>query len=381
MSACKSTSCTGSGFARLDMTYDGEGHRIRLVETPASGAATTTDFRYQGDAVTSEVSVTGGTAITRTFTTDESGAIIKVAISGDPVSLHNGTYLVTWNGHGDAVALSKIDTGTGALTAANRYTYTTWGTPSTTTHNSFADLRFRYLYVGQYDVHWDHSTAVPAGLLYMHARHYSPEFGRFLQPDPSALEHNFYEYAGNSPVTKVDPDGNICFAPIIGQLLCGAAIRVGGGAVIGWISRFGPQAPRAAAVITANRDSLNRITSVATVLSKGNIGMGTRVTAAGRRLCCKGLTGYDSGHLIARILGGRGGASANNLVPILTKVNRGEMARFESGIRNWLQKGVQVEVKIRVNYSGNSTIPESITYTYKLLVYRGPTYTRTFLNK
>jgi len=142
------------------MTYDGEGHRIRLVETPASGSATTTDFRYQGDAVTSEVSVTGGTTITRTFTTDESGAIIKVAISGDPVSLHNGTYLVTWNGHGDAVALSKIDATTGALTAANRYTYTTWGTPTTTTHNSYSDLRFRYLYVGQYDVHW--TTAPPS---------------------------------------------------------------------------------------------------------------------------------------------------------------------------------------------------------------------------
>jgi RHS repeat-associated protein len=207
VSACKSTSCAGSGFARLDMTYDGEGHRIRLVETPALGSATTTDFRYQGDAVTSEVSVTGATTITRKFTTDEAGAIVKVEISGDPVSLHNGTYLVTWNGHGDAVALSKIDAGTGALTAANRYTYSTWGTPSTTTHNSYADLRFRYLYVGQYDVQWDHSTAVPAGLLYMHARHYSPEFGRFLQADPAALDDNLYAYADSNPTARIDPEG------------------------------------------------------------------------------------------------------------------------------------------------------------------------------
>ncbi len=180
MSACQATSCSGSGFALFDSTYDGEGHRIRLVETPAAGTATTTEFRYEGDAVTSEVSTTGAVVITRTFTTDEAGAIVKMTIAGDPVSLHNGDYLVTWNGHGDALALSEIN-GDGTLTAANRFTYTTWGAPSVTTANGYADL------------------------LYMHARHYSPEFGRFLQPDPSALEANLYGYAGNSPVTKVDP--------------------------------------------------------------------------------------------------------------------------------------------------------------------------------
>jgi len=41
----------------------------------------------------------------------------------------------------------------------------------------------------------------------MHARHYSAEFGRFLQPDPIAAEANLYAYAENSPVTKVDPNG------------------------------------------------------------------------------------------------------------------------------------------------------------------------------
>ncbi|HEY3548420.1 MAG TPA: RHS repeat-associated core domain-containing protein, partial [Propionicimonas sp.] len=46
-----------------------------------------------------------------------------------------------------------------------------------------------------------------AGLLYMHARHYSPLTGRFLQPDPSAAETNLYGYAANSPVSRVDPSG------------------------------------------------------------------------------------------------------------------------------------------------------------------------------
>jgi RHS repeat-associated protein len=63
----------------------------------------------------------------------------------------------------------------------------------------------RRLWIGRFDVQWD--DFADAGLLYMHARHYSLEFGRFLQPDPSAMEDNLYGYAGNSPVTKVDPDG------------------------------------------------------------------------------------------------------------------------------------------------------------------------------
>jgi RHS repeat-associated protein len=50
-------------------------------------------------------------------------------------------------------------------------------------------------------------NALGLGLLHMGARHYSPSLGRFLQPDPSALEANLYAYAANSPVTKVDPSG------------------------------------------------------------------------------------------------------------------------------------------------------------------------------
>lgn len=49
----------------------------------------------------------------------------------------------------------------------------------------------------------------------MRARHYSPELGRFLQPDPGALEANLYGYAGNSPVTKVDPEGTCFWCPAL----------------------------------------------------------------------------------------------------------------------------------------------------------------------
>jgi RHS repeat-associated protein len=206
VSACRSTSCTGSGFARLDSVYDGEGHRVRLVETPASGTPTATDFAYQGDAVVRETAVTGTTTVTRTFTVDEAGTIVRMTVAGMGTP-NDGDYLVTWNGHGDAVELARIDPGTGLLSPANRFTYSAWGTPALATVGAFGDLGFRYRYVGRHDVQLDSTAGVPAELLYMHARHYIPEVGRYLQPDPSAAEANLYAYTANSPITNVDPSG------------------------------------------------------------------------------------------------------------------------------------------------------------------------------
>jgi len=76
---------------------------------------------------------------------------------------------------------------------------------STTVAPGFSDLKFRFLYVGAADVQWDDSFGL--GLTYMHARHYSTALGRFLQPDPARAESNLYAYAGNNPITRLDPSG------------------------------------------------------------------------------------------------------------------------------------------------------------------------------
>ena len=190
----------------VTMRYDADGRRVELVTRPAGGSDTTTTFRYQGTSLAQEL--TGGT-ISRTYLTDESGTIVKVC---DPdCSGSNPQYLPTWNGHGDALALWKIET-TGALTLANSYSYSTWGTPTTATHNGFADPRFRFLYVGREGVAWD-DFGFGLGLEYMQARHYSPALGRFLQPDPSSAEANLYAYAGNSPISLIDPSGSYALPP------------------------------------------------------------------------------------------------------------------------------------------------------------------------
>jgi RHS repeat-associated protein len=200
-SACKVSGCaTGD---KVTMRYDAQGHRVELDTRPNGGSTTTTTFRYQRDAIAQELTGTGTPTVTRTYVTDEAGGIVKFC---DPdCSGSNPQYLVTWNGHADAIAIWKIDTSTGALTLANDFTYTTWGAPTTTTHNSFADLGFRFLYVGRQGVAWDNSYGL--ALEMMGVRNYSPAIGRFLQPDPSAAEANLYAYAENNPTTTTDPSG------------------------------------------------------------------------------------------------------------------------------------------------------------------------------
>jgi len=103
-----------------------------------------------------EVATTGATVVTRTFTLDEAGAIVKMTLTTTGGSTaDDGTYLVTWNGHGDALALLEIDPATGALTRANRYSYSTWDTPTLVAETGYGDLGFRYRYVGRASVAWD----------------------------------------------------------------------------------------------------------------------------------------------------------------------------------------------------------------------------------
>jgi RHS repeat-associated protein len=83
-----------------------------------------------------------------------------------------------------------------------------------------------------------------ADLLSMRARHYNPELGRFLQPDPARAEENPYAYAGNSPVAKVDPDGRFAFLAGIAVVVVRVFV-LAAPAVTAAITRYGPTIQRA----------------------------------------------------------------------------------------------------------------------------------------
>jgi hypothetical protein len=57
------------------------------------------------------------------------------------------------------------------------------------------------------------------------------------------------------------------------------------------------------------------------------------------------------------------------------------MRLWEQGIRAWLQKGLQVEIRIRLVYSDASNVPAAIQYSYRVVAYRAPWQTKTFVNR
>ena len=80
-------------------------------------------------------------------------------------------------------------------------------------HSSGID-NFRPKFVGS---EWD-----PKAALYrMGIREYAPDVGRFLTPDPAGQFDSPYAYAGNDPVSAIDPNGDFAFlvAMIIGAVV------------------------------------------------------------------------------------------------------------------------------------------------------------------
>jgi len=252
----------------------------RTSITSAGGwQSTTTELRYVdgriGAEYTSTCDINGCTTpvLSRSYVTDESGAVVKMTIPNGPDA---GTYLVTWNGHGDALNLLRIDGG--VLTTANSFSYNSWGSATVHTHNGFGNLGFRYRYVGQHGVQDDAVHGLP--LLLMGARHYAPELGRFIQPDPSALEDNAYSYAGNNP-TRMDPDGTWWF-------VVWAVVRVAAG-VAPLVTRLAPLGSEVAPAIRTAA-ALGRAGEAA-VRAAYRIGPKVYIRVNGRLRIPDGMTG------------------------------------------------------------------------------------------
>lgn len=67
---------------------------------------------------------------------------------------------------------------------------------------------------------------------------------------------------------------------------------------------------------------------------------------------------------MAKVLGGPGGLKANNIVPVLGRINRGEMQALEKEIAKNLRAGKTVSVKVELKYNdpGYPNRPSSIVY-------------------
>ncbi len=209
-------------------TYDGNGNVTRR-----SGAGETLDFAYDGFGKLTGVTRTGGTGphsieyrydplgalvarvvdgVLETYLVDRVAPFSRVLEEADAsgtVTARNffGPRLETrevggaWSVlHADHLGSVRLVTGAAGL-PGSRYDYDAFGNPRTVVTDSNP-----YRFAGEvYDA--------AIGAVNLRARFYWPQAGRFLQMDPAAPDvsdartlHR-YLYAGNDPVSLIDPSG------------------------------------------------------------------------------------------------------------------------------------------------------------------------------
>jgi RHS repeat-associated protein len=117
--------------------------------------------------------------------------MIDVDISGDT------WYFYHYDGLGSVVALSNIS---GVI--VEQYSYDAFGSTTITTTPGYTSPNNPYMFTAR---RYDDET----GLYYYRMRYYSPQQGRFLQPDPIGYADgmNIYAYVGNNPLNSIDPWG------------------------------------------------------------------------------------------------------------------------------------------------------------------------------
>ncbi|MFL6335832.1 MAG: RHS repeat-associated core domain-containing protein [Pyrinomonadaceae bacterium] len=174
-----------AGAKTVRYTYDGEGNRVRRE---AGGKVT----GYVNDALAG------------------ASQVLAEYEKGRPVSyyLTARSRVGRRDPDGKAVYFLEDQLGStrcvvdGAGKVLARYAYTPFGAPTLVEGSAQTD----YLYAGE---QWDEDSQ----LVYLRARYYDPQTGRFLSPDPvrgtpaAPESFNQYVYAANDPVNMTDPLG------------------------------------------------------------------------------------------------------------------------------------------------------------------------------
>jgi len=147
--------------------------------------------------------------------TDASGNITAYYVYGfgliSKITPSNESYHYHFDGLGNTIAITDV-----SGNVVNKYAYDEHGKVL----NQEEAIPNPFKYVGQFGV-MDEGN----GLLYMRARYYDPEVGRFISKDPIGFAGgvNLYGYVANNPVNRVDPGG----------LIIAQAIGFGVGAAFG----------------------------------------------------------------------------------------------------------------------------------------------------
>ncbi len=172
-----------------------------MTPPAGGGSATTVDDYYQLGQLAYQTN--GAGTLLASYTYDQAGAPESVQVGSDPTTAPR--YYYVYDARGDVVNLTDAS----GVSVAD-YSYDTWGalTNSSETIPNANGWVNPYRYDGRDGVRSDVAT----GLDWMAVRAYDPTLGRFLARDPLGraplvFADNPYVYAGNNPLTNVDPSG------------------------------------------------------------------------------------------------------------------------------------------------------------------------------
>lgn len=141
--------------------------------------------------------------------------------------------------------------------------------------------------------------------------------------------------------------------------------------------------------LTIVKDTAGRVTSLNASVDAIHLNGGTNPTKAAREYTKKygsslASTPDDAGHILAYILGGPGGLSADNIVPMLYSMNRGALSSFEKELKDLVLGGSNLTIKVDLQYLEPAfpMRPSKIIYNVIETKANGTSrsLTRTFLN-
>lgn len=168
----------------------------QLVGVDTNGVVSS--YAYAPDGLRYSKTVDGSTTI---FAYDNGDVIEEITANstnkyyrGIEIIKNNNNLYYLYNGQGD-VALLIDDVGA----TVSDYLFDAYGNQSeeNTIYNPFG-------YRGEY-------TDAESGLIYLRARMYDPQTGRFINEDPEKAMYNWYIYCDSNPINRVDPFGTNWF--------------------------------------------------------------------------------------------------------------------------------------------------------------------------
>jgi RHS repeat-associated protein len=181
-----------------------EAGSLTTVERPKEGEVTKIEdsYSYNGEGLRASQDISGTTSYLTWDTTEELPLILSDGTNsyiygpaGLPVEQVSNGGTVTYLHH-DQQGSTRLVTGTSGA-SEGEVTYDAYGDETGSTGTATTPLG----YDGQY-------TSSDTGLIYLRARTYDPATAQFLSADPLVAEtHAPYSYAGDNPVSAIDPSG------------------------------------------------------------------------------------------------------------------------------------------------------------------------------